>query len=97
MTLANSSANNHLKIELKGPQQYSVGFDVNCVGSNVDNNPKAFGHISTGDYRKGFCVVPIDNVSGGTYTIRPSTFISGQEGPFILEISSDREFTLLKS
>ena len=97
LTLANSSASNCLKIELKGPQQYSVGFDVVCIQSNVDNNPNSFKQRSTGDYRKGFCVLALADVSGGTYTIRPSTYLALQEGPFLLEISSNREFSLNQS
>lgn len=94
ITLSNSSANNCLKIELKGPQQYSVGFDIVCVGSNVTNNPKDFKQTSSGSFRKGFSVLPLNELSGGTYTIRPSTYLPGQEGPFILEISSSREFQI---
>ena len=44
--------------------------------------------------RKGFCVLPVHNMVGGTYTIRPSTYLSAQEGPFILEIASNKEFVL---
>jgi len=94
LTLANNESNNCIKIELKGPQQYSVGFDLNCVSSNLPNSPNSFKQTSTGDYRKGFCVLPVHNMVGGTYTIRPSTYLSAQEGPFILEIASNKEFVL---
>lgn len=36
----------------------------------------------------------IDKMPAGTYSIRPSTFITGQEGPFILGVESIRGFTL---
>ena len=51
-------------------RQYSVGFDFNCVSSNVPNSTNNIDKTSTGDYRKGFCVLPMNNISGGTYTIR---------------------------
>jgi calpain-7 len=45
-------------------------------------------------FRKGFCVLPINNIPGGVFTIRPSTYMPNQEGPFILEIASNKEFQL---
>jgi len=70
---------------------------VVCVASNVTANPHEFKMKSTGDYRKGYCVLTMENVSGGTYTIRPSTYVPGQEGPFILEVDANREFSLIGS
>jgi calpain-7 len=43
---------------------------------------------SSGDYRKGFSVLALDNISGGKYQIRPTTFHPNQEGPFFLSCQS---------
>ncbi|KAK2172111.1 hypothetical protein NP493_993g00016 [Ridgeia piscesae] len=42
----------------------------------------------------GFCVLDLENVSGGTYNIQPSTFNPGQEGPFFLNVSCSCPLTL---
>jgi len=62
----------------------------------VTGNKHEFKMKSTGDYRKGYCVLAVEGVSGGTYTIRPSTYVPGQVGPFILEVESNREFLLTR-
>ena len=49
-------------------RQYSVGFDLACVNSNVANC--TINKTSSGDFRKGFSVLPLNNIPGGTYTIR---------------------------
>ena len=40
-------------------------------------------------YRPGFVVLELSNLPGGSYTISPSTFKPGQEGPYILKVLSD--------
>lgn len=40
-------------------------------------------------YRPGFVVLELSNLPGGSYTISPSTFTPGQEGPYILKVLSD--------
>lgn len=39
--------------------------------------------------RSGFVVLELTDIPGGSYTISPSTFYPGQEGPFILKVLSD--------
>lgn len=92
----NSATDNHLMIELRGPKQYSVGFEVICVSENVPSAPGAFKKITSGDFRPGFCVLQLSNISGGVYNIRPCTFKPGQDGPFFLDISSSGPFTVAK-
>ncbi len=69
-------------------RQYSVGFDLICVSSNNSE----FKMTSSGDYRKGYCVLTIDSMPAGTYNIRPSTYLPGQESAFFLEVSSSHDF-----
>ncbi|XP_076439397.1 calpain-7-like [Babylonia areolata] len=90
----NTSADNHLMVELRGPKQYSVGFEVITVSENVPNAPGAFKRITSGDFRPGFCVLQLNNISGGVYNIRPCTFRPGKEGPFFLDLSCSGPYTL---
>ncbi|XP_005103688.1 calpain-7 [Aplysia californica] len=90
----NQSTDNHLMIELLGPKQYSVGFEVTCVSANVSNAPGAFSKQSSGDFRPGYCVLQLSNVSGGVYNIRPCTFRVGKEGPFFLEFSCSTSYAV---
>lgn len=91
--LNNNEVKNCVKIELKGPQQYSVGFEVVCMNKNTDDG-RSNSKFSTGDYRKGFCVLALENISGGKYHIRPTTFYQNQEGPFFLSIQSSHPFQI---
>lgn len=86
--LDNSHTDNYILLELLGPKQYSVGFEVTCVSENVPGAPGQFKKTSSGDYRNGYCVLQMDRISGGVYNVMPSTFLPGQEGPFFLDISS---------
>lgn len=90
----NHSTDNHVMIELRGPKQYSVGFELTCVVPNVPNAPGNITKKTSGDYRKGFCVLQLENISGGVYNIMPSTFYPGEEGPFLLNISSSSPLTV---
>ncbi|KAK3108545.1 hypothetical protein FSP39_010301 [Pinctada imbricata] len=92
--LDNSTSDNHVLVELLGPKQYSVGFEVVTVSENVPNAPGAFKLTSSGDFRNGYCVLQLDSISGGVYNIIPSTFLPGQEGPFFLDISSSAPVTI---
>ena len=49
-------------------RQYSVGFEVTCIHTNVENQT-IFNKKSTGDFRKGFCVLELENISGGIYLL----------------------------
>ncbi|XP_078656259.1 calpain-7-like [Branchiostoma floridae x Branchiostoma belcheri] len=94
-TLQNSANNNHVLLELKGPKQYSVGFDVKTVTLTGDaESPGAFQRAASGDFRHGYCVLELENVPGGTYNLTPCTFRAGQEGPFLLTVSSSCPFTV---
>ncbi|KAL8615723.1 hypothetical protein ACOMHN_007476 [Nucella lapillus] len=92
----NSSNDNHLMIELRGPKQYSVGFEVITVSENVPNAPGAFKRTTSGDFRPGFCVLQLSNISGGAYNIRPCTFRPGKEGPFFLDLNCSGPYTVTR-
>ncbi|XP_063778418.1 calpain-7 isoform X2 [Pseudophryne corroboree] len=77
-----------LLVELRGPRQYSVGFEVITVSTNGDPGPSSFQKKSSGDYRCGFCYMEVDNIPAGIYNIIPTTFLAAQEGPFFLDFNS---------
>ncbi|XP_038596350.1 calpain-7 isoform X3 [Tachyglossus aculeatus] len=77
-----------LLIELRGPRQYSVGFEL--VAVSVVGDPGSFGFQkkNSGDFRCGFCYLEVENVPAGVYNVIPSTFLPQQEGPFFLDFNS---------
>ncbi|XP_027728176.1 calpain-7 isoform X1 [Vombatus ursinus] len=77
-----------LLIELRGPRQYSVGFELVTVSVVGDPGSSSFQKKSSGDYRCGFCYLEVENVPPGIYNIIPSTFLPKQEGPFFLDFNS---------
>ncbi|XP_053323276.1 calpain-7 [Spea bombifrons] len=77
-----------LLLELRGPRQYSVGFEVITVTTTGDPGASGFQKKSSGDYRCGFCHLELENVPAGTYNIIPTTFLPAQEGPFFLDFNS---------
>ncbi|XP_036851348.1 calpain-7 isoform X2 [Manis javanica] len=77
-----------LLIELRGPRQYSVGFEIVTVSMVGDPGPHGFQRKSSGDYRCGFCYLELENTPAGIYNIIPSTFLPKQEGPFFLDFNS---------
>ncbi|XP_066441626.1 calpain-7 isoform X1 [Eleutherodactylus coqui] len=77
-----------LLVELRGPRQYSVGFEVITVSTPGDPGPSGFQKKSSGDYRCGFSYLEIDNIPAGIYNIIPTTFLPAQEGPFFLDFNS---------
>ncbi|XP_032987654.1 calpain-7 isoform X2 [Rhinolophus ferrumequinum] len=77
-----------LLIELRGPRQYSVGFEVVTVSMVGDPGAHGFQRKSSGDYRCGFCYLELENLPAGIYNIIPSTFLPKQEGPFFLDFNS---------
>jgi calpain-7 len=94
LKINNNRSDNMIQIELKGPKQYSVGFSVVTVSENIPNAPGAFKKKTSGDFRRGFCVLELENVPGGVYNISPCTFSQHQEGPFFLNVSSSVAVTL---
>ncbi|XP_060067045.1 calpain-7-like isoform X1 [Ylistrum balloti] len=92
--LDNSTTDNYIMIELLGPKQYSVGFEVRSVSENVPGAPGTFTKTTSGDFRPGYCVLQLDKLSGGVYNIQPCTFLPNQEGPFFLDISSAKHFNV---
>ena len=80
-----------LLIELKGPKQFQIGFDLVCVfiNSELKTSSKYFKVKPSGPYRTGYVMMTADLLVG-TYDIVPTTFRPGQEGPFFLTISSPR-------
>ncbi|XP_046484160.1 calpain-7 [Neodiprion pinetum] len=84
LLLQSSNNNNNLRIILKGPKQYQIGFEIITVILNDPECPTAFRSKSSGSFRSGFVVLELEDVPAGTYNIIPSTFLPGQEGPFFL-------------
>ncbi|NXC17412.1 CAN7 protein, partial [Corythaeola cristata] len=80
--------NGPLLIELRGPRQYSVGFELITVSTVGDPGSYGFQKKSSGDYRCGFCYLEVENVFAGVYNIIPTTFLPQQEGPFFLDFNS---------
>ena len=64
ITIDNSNTDNHLMIELLGPKQFSVGFEVTSVSARVPDAPGAFTRQSSGDFRPGYCTLQLTNISG---------------------------------
>ncbi|XP_052552685.1 calpain-7 isoform X4 [Tympanuchus pallidicinctus] len=77
-----------LLIELRGPRQYSVGFEIVTVSTVGDPGSYGFQKKSSGDYRCGFCYLEVENILAGVYNIIPTTFLPQQEGPFFLDFNS---------
>ncbi|XP_041421969.1 calpain-7 isoform X3 [Xenopus laevis] len=77
-----------LLIELRGPRQYSVGFEVITVSTTGDPGPSGFQKKSSGDYRCGFCYMELENIPAGVYNIITTTFLPAQEGPFFLDFNT---------
>ncbi|XP_061229137.1 calpain-7 isoform X1 [Neopsephotus bourkii] len=80
--------NGPLLIELRGPRQYSVGFEIITVSTVGEPGSYGFQKKSSGDYRCGFCYLELENIVAGVYNIIPTTFLPQQEGPFFLDFNS---------
>ena len=78
-------------IELKGPKEFQIGFDVICVIANDPKSPYYFKRKSSGSYRSGF-VVKTFELAAGTYDVVPSTFHPGQQSPFFMSYRSSIPF-----
>uniref|UniRef100_A0A0N5AV39 Calpain catalytic domain-containing protein n=1 Tax=Syphacia muris TaxID=451379 RepID=A0A0N5AV39_9BILA len=91
VSLENGSDDNAILVDLKGPKQFSVGFEITQV-SSVRN--KHFGKRESGVFRPGYTVLVLSSVPAGTYNIQPMTFLQNQEGPFFLTVEASCGFTL---
>ncbi|XP_071803068.1 calpain-7-like [Asterias amurensis] len=87
VTLQDKTKGNYFMIDLKGPRDYHVGFEIVVIASDGPGTT-AFNKQMTGDYRRGFTILQLEDLPGGTYNIRPTTFSAGQEGPFFLTLSA---------
>lgn len=88
LQLNNFNDDNNLLIDLKGPKQYQMGFDLVMISVNNQNSKNQFTRKSSGCYRSGFVILPLNDVPAGVYHIIPSTFLPGQEGPFFLKVQA---------
>ncbi|EYC29721.1 hypothetical protein Y032_0006g3142 [Ancylostoma ceylanicum] len=91
ISLEESSDENLILVDLKGPKQYSVGFEIQQVSSPRN---KPFERKDSGVYRPGYTVLALERVPAGVYSIRPMTFLAGQEGPFILKVEASCGFSM---
>ena len=83
-----------LQIELEsGDSSFAVGLQLHAEASKTPFS--ATGAIATsGNYRKGFCLVEARAVPPGRYTLNPSTFTPRQVGAFTLSVGSSAPITL---
>ncbi|XP_022235929.1 calpain-7-like [Limulus polyphemus] len=88
ISLQSASDENQLLVDLKGPKQYAVGFDVVTVSVNNTNASGYFSKKSSGAFRSGFSIMELLDVPCGVYNIIPCTFHPGQKGPFFLTVQA---------
>lgn len=84
-----SAETNQILIDLKGPKQFAVGFDVISISTVDPKSVYAFKSLSSGSFRPGFTVLEINPIPAGVYNIIPSTFRAGQVGPFFLTVHAN--------
>ncbi|VDD94009.1 unnamed protein product, partial [Enterobius vermicularis] len=94
VSLDDGSDDNSLLIELKGPKNFSIGFEVKQVSSARQKN---FEKKDSGAFRPGYTILALESVPAGVYSIQPMTFIQGQEGPFFLTVESSCGFTMKRT
>lgn len=78
----------NLVIELRGPKVYQVGIEVTIESLSDPNITAPFVSKTTGSYRSGYCVLDLMEMPAGIYRIMPSTYLPGQESPFILSVKA---------
>lgn len=93
--MMSSNPENQLLIDLKGPKQYQVGFDVVAVSLN-NPNEKPYCRKSSGLFRAGFAILELTDVPAGIFNIIPSTFLPGQEAPFFLTVQTSCPMKILR-
>ncbi|XP_067125410.1 calpain-7-like [Centruroides vittatus] len=96
VSLQSNNDENQLLIDLKGPKQYQVGFDVVTVSVNNTNASGYFSRNSSGTFRSGFTILELNAVPAGTYNIIPCTYMPNQKGPFFLTVQSTCPFKISK-
>ncbi|KAK6020775.1 calpain large subunit, domain III, partial [Ostertagia ostertagi] len=74
ISLEESSDENQILIDLKGPKQYSVGFEVQQVSSPRN---KPLQKKNTDVFRPGYTVLALDKVPAGSLYYSPMTFENG--------------------
>ena len=84
-----NSETNQILIDLKGPKQFAVGFDLVTVTTKDPNTPYVFKNLSSGSFRPGFTVLEVNPIPAGVYNIIPSTFHAGQVAPFFLTVHAN--------
>lgn len=84
----------NLVIELRGPKVYQVGFEIAVVSLDDANVTAPFVSKTTGSYRTGYCVMDLNDMPAGTYNLIPSTYLPGQEAPFILNIKATTNISI---
>ncbi|GLV42823.1 small optic lobes [Carabus blaptoides fortunei] len=94
--LDSSVNSNHLFIELRGPKQYEIGFAVTIVSVTDTGVTAPFHTEITRPYRSGFVVMEQENIPAGVLHIIPSTFMPGQQGPYILTVKSSANIQLTR-
>lgn len=81
-------------IELRGPKVYQVGIEVSVDSLDDPNITAPFVSKTTGSYRSGYCVLDLNEMPAGVYRIMPSTYLPGQESPFILDVKATTNISL---
>jgi len=82
-----------IQIELKGPRDYQIGFDLLCISAADTASPHYFKKKSSGIYRPGFVICNWEVVAG-TYDLMPSTYRAGQESSFFLNVACSASFQI---
>ncbi|VDM96021.1 unnamed protein product [Thelazia callipaeda] len=93
LSLAADSDENCILVQLKGPKQYCIGFEIKQI-SSMRNKP--FEKHDSGVFRPGYTVLAMEGVPAGDYSIQPMTFDQGQEGPFFLVVEASCSFLMKK-
>uniref|UniRef100_A0A914HUC5 PSD13 N-terminal domain-containing protein n=1 Tax=Globodera rostochiensis TaxID=31243 RepID=A0A914HUC5_GLORO len=92
LSLEDGSDDNAILVELRGPKEYSVGFEVALV--SPIRTDRTFERRDSGPFRPGFTALQLEGLPAGTFSIRSMTFVAGQEGPFILRVDCSCNFEL---
>ncbi|CAH8620579.1 unnamed protein product [Dicrocoelium dendriticum] len=94
INLKNNEIDNQILIEMRGPKDYAINCELTKISVTNPNAPNKLERKSADSYRRGYVVLEQAGLSGGVYNLVVSTFYPKQEGPFILDIKSLRQFTV---